>query len=69
MAQNPEVALKLIPPPSIGSVVSAPPVLRASGHTTDFTCGKCGTIPLRADEGQVHNLQIHCTQSDNTTDI
>jgi hypothetical protein len=26
-----------------------------------FTCGKCGTVLLHADAGQVHNLIIHCT--------
>jgi predicted RNA-binding Zn-ribbon protein involved in translation (DUF1610 family) len=41
-------------------VASAPPVLKASDHSLDFTCGNCGTVLLHADEGQVHNLQTQC---------
>jgi hypothetical protein len=52
--------LKVIAPPATGPVASAPPVLKASDHSLDFTCGNCGTVLLHADEGQVHNLQTQC---------
>ena len=60
--QNPKIRLKVIPSPRVGPVVSAPPVLIASTHTIDYSCGKCGAILMHAEDGQVHNLVIHCTQ-------
>jgi hypothetical protein len=70
MAPNQKIALKLIPAPKTGRVVNAPPILSASDHTVDYTCGKCGTVLLHADLGQVHNLLILCTNcgSHNTAD-
>jgi predicted RNA-binding Zn-ribbon protein involved in translation (DUF1610 family) len=67
---NPKISLKVIPAPSIGPVVSAPPVLIASAHTVDYTCGSCGTVLLHAEDGQVHSLVIHCKKcgSYNATD-
>jgi hypothetical protein len=55
------VALKLINAPGVAHVISAPPVLIASFHTIDYACGRCGTVLLHADDNQVHNLVIHCT--------
>ena len=68
--QNPQVRLKLIPAPSIGGVVPAPPILIASTHTIDYTCGQCDTVLMHAERGQVHNLVIHCVAcgSYNTTE-
>ena len=65
-----KVRLKVIPAPRLGPVVTAPPVLIASIHTLDYTCGKCDAVLLHADDGQVHNLMIQCTAcgSYNTTD-
>ena len=60
MSKNRVVSLKIIDPPAIGPVVSAPPVLMASDHTVDYVCGKCGTVLMHAEENQVHNLHIHC---------
>lgn len=37
------------------------PVLVASNHTIDFTCGHCGLVLLRAEDQQVHGLLIHRT--------
>lgn len=61
-SQHPKISLKVIPAPSIGAVVSAPPVLIASAHTVDYTCGNCRTVLLHAEDGQVHNLVIRCVQ-------
>jgi DNA-directed RNA polymerase subunit RPC12/RpoP len=63
-------SLKVVPGPGQGTVVSAPPVLNASDHTVDYSCGQCETVLMHADEGQVHNLTIRCTNcgSYNTTD-
>jgi hypothetical protein len=33
----------------------------ASEHSVDYTCGRCSTVLLHADEGQVHGVLIHCT--------
>jgi predicted RNA-binding Zn-ribbon protein involved in translation (DUF1610 family) len=67
---HPRCSLKLIPTPGTGHTVSAPPILKASDHTTDFACGRCGTVLMHAERGQVHNLMIHCVEcgSYNTTD-
>jgi hypothetical protein len=61
--KNPRVRLRKIPAPAIGEpLVHAPPTLIASTHTIDFECANCGAVLLRAEEGQVHNLVIHCQQ-------
>ena len=46
------------------------PVPQASSHTVNYQCGECGTVLLRAEEGQVHNFLI-CTNCDtyNSTDL
>ena len=59
--EHPRVALKLIPSPRTRHIVSAPPILIASTNTVDYVCGDCGVVLLHAEEGQVHNLIIHCT--------
>jgi len=52
-------------------VLSAPPILEASSHTIDFTCGQCGAILMHAELDQVHNLLIHCAECGayNSTDV
>lgn len=68
---NPRAGLKLVPTPGNDvHFVSAPPVLIASTHTVDYVCGKCSTVLMHAEIGQVHNLIIHCTicGSYNSTD-
>ena len=64
------LSLKVIPAPSVGHVLDAPPVLMASDHSVDYACGRCNTILLHADEGQVYGLLIRCNQcgSYNATD-
>jgi predicted RNA-binding Zn-ribbon protein involved in translation (DUF1610 family) len=59
--QNKRVALTLVTAHANRHAVSAPPVLIASAHTVDYTCGKCGTVLMHAEENQVHNLLIHCS--------
>jgi predicted RNA-binding Zn-ribbon protein involved in translation (DUF1610 family) len=71
MAEHDKVSLKLIATPQTGSgFVSAPPVLNASDHTTDFTCGNCGIILMHAEINQVYGLTIRCENcgSFNSTD-
>jgi predicted RNA-binding Zn-ribbon protein involved in translation (DUF1610 family) len=70
MSKNRVIRLKIIAAPAVGPVVSAPPVLKASDHTVDYTCGNCGALLMRAEEDQVHNLHIHCLEcgSYNSTD-
>jgi hypothetical protein len=55
---SPRESLTLVPTPGTGPVVSAPPVLIASSHTIDYTCGQCGIVLLHAERGQVHNLLL-----------
>ena len=50
---NPRLPLKVITAPGIGHVLSAPPALTASTNTVDYTCGKCGTVLMHAELGQV----------------
>jgi predicted RNA-binding Zn-ribbon protein involved in translation (DUF1610 family) len=66
-----QIRLKIVTGPWQNGLVSAPPILNASSHATDFVCGNCGVVLLRADEGQVHNLAILCTAcgSYNSTDV
>jgi DNA-directed RNA polymerase subunit RPC12/RpoP len=59
---NKRVPLRMIKAPRIGHVVDAPPILKASGHTIDYTCGRCEAVLLQADEDQVHGLIIRCSQ-------
>jgi DNA-directed RNA polymerase subunit RPC12/RpoP len=65
-----KISLKVITAPATGLVLDAPPVLRASDHSVDYTCGRCGTSLLHADEGQVHGVLIRCANcgSYNSTD-
>ncbi|HYJ85153.1 MAG TPA: hypothetical protein VEW46_03795 [Pyrinomonadaceae bacterium] len=67
---DPKISLRVVTAPSIGSVVDAPPVLKASDHSVDYTCGRCGVILLHAKTGQVHGVIFRCTQcgSYNSTD-
>jgi DNA-directed RNA polymerase subunit RPC12/RpoP len=57
-----KISLKVITAPATGRVVDAPPVLQASEHSVDYTCGRCGTVLLHAEENQVHGLLIRCTE-------
>jgi len=57
--RNPAAPLKVVPNASTGHYVSAPPILIASTHTIDYTCGSCGTVLMHADRDQVHSLVIH----------
>jgi hypothetical protein len=64
------IPLKVVTAPAIGVVLEAPPVLEASEHSVDYTGGRCATVLLHADEGQVHGILIHCANcgSYNSTD-
>jgi DNA-directed RNA polymerase subunit RPC12/RpoP len=55
------VKLTVISAPAIGHIFEAPPALTASDHSLDYTCGRCGTILLHADDDQVHGLLIRCS--------
>jgi predicted RNA-binding Zn-ribbon protein involved in translation (DUF1610 family) len=67
---GPKISLKVVSMPSRGIALTAPPVLFASDHSVDYTCGQCGTILLHAEENQVHGVLIHCANcgSYNSTD-
>jgi DNA-directed RNA polymerase subunit RPC12/RpoP len=56
-----KISLGTVTAPATGGVLDAPPVLKASDHSVDYTCGRCGTILLHAEENQVHGLLIRCT--------
>jgi len=42
-------------------VVRAPPVVEL-GTENDYACGSCGTVLLRANAGQVHNVLLECSR-------
>ena len=56
-----KMALQVVAAPTVGVVLEAPPRLMASERSVDYTCGRCGTVVLHADEGQVHGVLIRCT--------
>jgi DNA-directed RNA polymerase subunit RPC12/RpoP len=64
------ISLKVVHAPAVGVVLDTPPVLRASDQSVDYTCGRCGTILLHAEENQVHGLLLRCANcgSYNSTD-
>ena len=65
-----KIELKIISAPATGVVLDAPPILRESDQSVDYTCGHCGTILLHAHENRVHSVVIHCGNcgSYNSTD-
>jgi DNA-directed RNA polymerase subunit RPC12/RpoP len=56
------LALRFVAEPGTQHFVNAPPILSASSHRFDYICGTCGTVLMHAEEGQVHNLLIRCTE-------
>jgi len=40
--------------------LKAPPVLKESDPSVDYTCGQCGVILLHAVENHVHGILIRC---------
>jgi len=42
-----KINLKVVIAPATGHVVDAPPVLKASNHSVDYTCGHCGDFAAR----------------------
>jgi DNA-directed RNA polymerase subunit RPC12/RpoP len=42
-------------------ILSAPPAIRLSDQSVDYTCGRCGAALVHAEEDQVQGLVIHCT--------
>ena len=66
-----KVSLKVVIASKTGVLLEAPPVLKASEHSVDYTCGQCGTVLLHAEENQVHGILIRCAVcgSFNSTDV
>jgi predicted RNA-binding Zn-ribbon protein involved in translation (DUF1610 family) len=65
-----KISLKVITAPATGLVLDAPPILKETDQSVDYTCGRCGTILLHAEENRVHSMVIHCGNcgSYNSTD-
>jgi hypothetical protein len=57
-----KISLAAVIAPAFGIVLDAPPVLVASDHSVDYTCERCSTILLHAEEGQVRGFLIRCTK-------
>jgi DNA-directed RNA polymerase subunit RPC12/RpoP len=55
------ISLRVVTAPATGIVLDAPPVLIASDHAVDYTCGRCRTILMHAEEDQVRGFLIRCT--------
>jgi DNA-directed RNA polymerase subunit RPC12/RpoP len=62
MTTDRTISLRVVDAPATGHAVTAPPVLIASDHSVDYTCGRCSVILLHAEEDQIHGLLIHCTE-------
>ena len=43
------VKLRVVPPPSIGYVTSAPPAITVSAETNQYLCGQCSTLLVIAE--------------------
>jgi hypothetical protein len=57
-----KVKLTVVAHPGVGHVVSAPPPIKLSSHTTYYQCGSCETVLLISDPGQIHGILIHCKE-------
>jgi hypothetical protein len=56
-----QLPMRIVGRPFIGAAAIAPPAVTASSQTVDFTCGKCATVLLQADEGQAtYGVVIEC---------
>jgi predicted RNA-binding Zn-ribbon protein involved in translation (DUF1610 family) len=62
MSDRKSKPLEVVHAPSIGPVITAPPVIVTSEHSTDYICGYCGVVLVHADEGKLPNLLIRCSQ-------
>ena len=60
MSVHTRKALTVVSGPGKHPLVSAPPILNASDHTVDYTCGTCGTVLMHAEENQIHGVAIFC---------
>jgi len=70
MSPNPRENLSVVHLPLGRRALYAPPALIASTRPMDYCCGRCGSVLLNAEAGQVHNLLIYCIEcrSYNSTD-
>lgn len=59
-----KIPLKVVIAPAVGVVLAAPPVLMASEHSVEYTCGHCAAVLLHADEGQIHGVLIAVQNAD-----
>jgi DNA-directed RNA polymerase subunit RPC12/RpoP len=55
-----EIPLNIVTAPASGAVLEAPSALIVSEHSVDYACGRCGTVVLHANEGQVNGVLIRC---------
>jgi DNA-directed RNA polymerase subunit RPC12/RpoP len=55
-----KISLKVVTPTANEIALKAPPVLKESDPSVDYTCGQCGVILLHAVENHVHDILIHC---------
>ena len=66
--------LTVVPAPLVQvGIPSAPPVLEMPNQslTVEFTCGNCGVVLMRGEEGKVYPLVVLCSScgSYNSTDV
>jgi DNA-directed RNA polymerase subunit RPC12/RpoP len=53
---------RVIRPPSIGYVTSAPPPIIVTPNTNRYLCEECGTLLVIADDDAIHGLIIRCKE-------
>ena len=63
--------LKVVSAPLVEAVPRAPPALEMPNPTVEFTCGNCGAVLLRGEEGKVYPPVVLCNScgSYNSTDV
>jgi hypothetical protein len=57
------IRLRVIPQPAGDRrVLNAPPVISVAANTNHYLCGKCGTLLVVAEPGQLSNLVVCCRE-------
>jgi DNA-directed RNA polymerase subunit RPC12/RpoP len=56
------IRLRVITPPSIGYVSSAPPPITVTRNGNEYVCGQCSTLLVIADDDEIYGLTVRCRE-------